>query len=1045
MFGRSVLSDKTDLACYTLLVHHLKDLNEKQKEAVLHTKGPLLILAGAGAGKTKTISHRILHLIKEGVAPHEILAITFTNKAGKELRERVNKLIAEDTNINLPISLEATNYQLSTKNFPFVSTFHSLGVHILKENAQKLGYTRHFTIYDRADSLSTIKESIKSLGLDPDQYEPGKMLHMISWEKGEGKTLADYQSRTGSNYFAQAVAGVWLAYETALKKENALDFDDLLLKTAELLSKHPDVRAHYQKTWKYIHIDEYQDTNKVQYAIAKSLVGEEKNICVVGDLDQCLTPNTKIKTTKTEIAVKNITSSDTVLSASGNKTVCVGNIEQIKKRPYSGELVEIRTKKGHVLRLTPKHIIFAKMTLEIGVYYVYLMHKRTKGFRIGITKSSRRDGGGKAQVGFLVRCNQEHADRMWILKVCKDRQEAQYYEILFSTTYGIPMLVFHTGGRKMLLENHYITRLYKTIDTQKRAEQLFTDFGYDFDTPHYYPQGTTQSNTENDRVNIRLTLFSDKRKSTRSPWGLSRVSINTTNPTIRKILQHYGFRIRAGKRKDWRLEIARLDYGEAEKIAAKIKKIIPQATILRSALLTNTKRFLFQPASNILPSMHVASCVGGKIIEDTVVVVKRIPFSGEVYDLDVKDVHNYIAENIVVHNCIYSWRGADISHILHFEKDFTGAKSILLEQNYRSTKTILLAANQIIKKNKVRVEKNLFTENHDGEQISLFVGYSERDEAHFVATESAKLITSGVLPEHIAVLYRANFQSRVLEEAFLTHGVPYQVLGTKFFERKEVKDIVSFMRAALNPESLADIKRVINVPVRGIGKTTILKIFSGQKEGLPPAMRAKVDNFYRLLGKIKEKIDTDAPSRVVKFILTESGLEKELSEGTAEEKERLENIRELATLATKYDIFPQGEGIEKLIEEAALATDQDSLTKNESAVKLMTVHASKGLEFEYVFVTGLEADLFPHKKIGERKVSSAEEEEERRLFYVALTRAKKKLFLSYADTRMIFGSQMINVPSEFIIDIDSALIHDMPRQSRWDSGQDASEEGIVYL
>lgn len=653
-------------------MNHLKDLNEKQKEAVLHTKGPLLILAGAGAGKTKTISHRILHLIKEGVAPHSILAITFTNKAGKELRERVHKLIETDPELNLPIS---------HSGLPFVSTFHSLGVHILKENAQKLGYTRHFTIYDRADSLSLIKDAIKSLGLDPDQYEPGKMLHMISWEKGEGKTLSEYQSRTGSNYFAQAVAGVWLAYETALKKENALDFDDLLLKTAELLSKHADVRAHYQKIWQYIHIDEYQDTNKVQYSIAKNLTSEAKNICVVGDIDQT----------------------------------------------------------------------------------------------------------------------------------------------------------------------------------------------------------------------------------------------------------------------------------------------------------------------------------------------------------------------------IYSWRGADISHILHFEKDFTGAKSILLEQNYRSTKTILLAANQIIKKNKVRVDKNLFTENGDGEQISLFVGYSERDEAHFIATQSAKIIASGVLPEHIAVLYRANFQSRVLEEAFLTHGVPYQVLGTKFFDRKEVKDVISFIRAAQNPESLADIKRVINVPARGIGKTTILKIFSGQKEGLPPTMRAKVDNFYKLLVKIKEKIDTDAPSRVIKFVLTESGLEKELSEGTTEEKERLENVRELATLATKYDIFPQGEGIEKLIEEAALATDQDSLTKNESAVKLMTVHASKGLEFEYVFVTGLEADLFPHKKIGTRKVSSAEEEEERRLFYVAITRAKKKLFLSYADTRMIFGSQMINVPSEFVTDIDSGLIHDMPRQSRWGGGQDDTSESIVYL
>jgi DNA helicase-2/ATP-dependent DNA helicase PcrA len=379
---------------------------------------------------------------------------------------------------------------------------------------------------------------------------------------------------------------------------------------------------------------------------------------------------------------------------------------------------------------------------------------------------------------------------------------------------------------------------------------------------------------------------------------------------------------------------------------------------------------------------------------------------------------------------IYSWRGADIKNILNFEKDYPNAKVILLEENYRSTQNILAAANNIIKKNTNRVEKNLFTKNAEGEKISLYTGFNENEEAHYIANKSKELIDSGIPAQNIAVLYRANFQSRVLEDAFLLKSVPYQVLGTKFFERKEVKDIIAFARAALNPESLTDLKRIINVPPRGIGKITILKIFSDQKEDLPAGTKIKVDQFFNLLKEINKIIIKEKPSQIIKFIIKASGLEKELQNGNDEDKERLENMRELATLAIKYDHLPLGEGIEKLIEEASLASDQDSLDlpgenkhngKNENAVKLMTVHASKGLEFDYVFITGLEEDLFPHQKTGSIK-NKEDGEEERRLFYVALTRAKKKVFLTNANSRTIFGSNQINTPSQFISDIPEEFV-----------------------
>jgi DNA helicase-2/ATP-dependent DNA helicase PcrA len=260
----------------------------------------------------------------------------------------------------------------------------------------------------------------------------------------------------------------------------------------------------------------------------------------------------------------------------------------------------------------------------------------------------------------------------------------------------------------------------------------------------------------------------------------------------------------------------------------------------------------------------------------------------------------------------------------------------------------------------------------------------------------------------------------------LRYNIPYQVLGVKFFERKEIKDTLAYLRAALNPDSLSDIKRIINFPARGIGKVTLMKIFAGQKETLPIKVRLKVDNFYKILEEIREKIKNSKTSDIIKFVVKKSGIESELASGNDEEIERLENIKELATLALKYDNLENGAGIEKLLEDASLASDQDSLIINDEkkkesrAVKLMTVHASKGLEFKYIFITGLEDGLFPHEK--QNETTGEDREEERRLFYVALTRAKEKLFLSFANFRTIFGSRNINTPSEFIADIPSDLL-----------------------
>jgi len=452
-------------------------LNPAQKEAASTIEGPLLIVAGAGAGKTKTLTHRIGNLIEQGASPESILSITFTNKAAKEMRERVEKLLGKE-------STHETPSWLRRRGMPFIGTFHALGVLILREKGGVIGVSKNFQILDRDDAISIVKSVMKKEGVDPKQFEPNRMLSLISrYKSGVATEGGTFDRLTHNKYLAQTLERIYKAYEKTLHESGALDFDDLLLKTLTLLTDYADVRACYEATWKYVHVDEYQDTNDVQYKLVRILSAHTKNICVVGDSDQN----------------------------------------------------------------------------------------------------------------------------------------------------------------------------------------------------------------------------------------------------------------------------------------------------------------------------------------------------------------------------IYSWRGASIANILRFEEDFPGAKVILLEQNYRSTQTILAAANEVIGKNTMRKAKNLFTENPIGDPVSLYEGYDEGDEARFVAEKIGRLIAKGTAPKEIAILYRTNFQSRALEEALLYAGIPYQVLGTRFFERKEIKDVLAYLRTAINPHSTINLTRNINTPTHEIGKVTLEKVLAGKTADLPVSTKKKVDELFVLL------------------------------------------------------------------------------------------------------------------------------------------------------------------------------------------------------
>lgn len=374
-----------------------------------------------------------------------------------------------------------------------------------------------------------------------------------------------------------------------------------------------------------------------------------------------------------------------------------------------------------------------------------------------------------------------------------------------------------------------------------------------------------------------------------------------------------------------------------------------------------------------------------------------------------------------IDQCIYTWRGATIENLLSFEDSYPGAQQIVLAHNYRSTKTIVEAANKIIEKNRNRKEKVAVTNNPQGEPIRIHVANNADAEARWIADEARHQMLAGVLPENIAVLYRTNFQSRVIEEAFLRGRVPYKLLGTRFLDRKEVKDVLAWVRLALEPSRETDRMRAVQFPARGIGKVTLGKLTAGRRDSLKAGERSKVEAFESVVNELNVSAQTLEPSAFVRLVIERSGIDAALKKGGDEDAERLENAKELATLASRYDATPGVEGINNFLADTALAGDQDEIDRDQSktGVTLMTVHASKGLEFDTVFVTGLEEGLFPHQGMGDEK---RDEEEERRLFYVAVTRTRERLILTLARVRRIYGTDFFAAPSPFIHDIDEDLL-----------------------
>jgi DNA helicase-2/ATP-dependent DNA helicase PcrA len=1001
---------------------YLDGLNDRQKAAVLATEGPISVLAGAGSGKTRVLTTRIYHLIRQGVAPESILAVTFTNKAAREMRER------------LTARLEVGG------SLPFVATFHGLGRELLQEYGRALDIPRFFTIFDRDDSERAVKEALKALDVDPKEIAPRFVLSRISKAKSDGVTAQEFSEKHSRDSFrSRIVSEVWRRYDESLKKEKALDFDDLIVLPVRLLERHEDVRRIVQNRFKYIHIDEYQDTNELQAKLAHLIAGDSQNLFVVGDIDQCLVGGTMItmEDGSTE-PVEAIAAGDKILSNYGSGDLRPASVTQVIKREFSGELVQIQTTSGKILTSTPEHLHFAgyRLGLTPQLYFTYLMKKNGVGWRLGVSQTYT-NGQVKPMLGFKQRCNQEHGDSLWVVGVYQTPQEARVTEYMLSLSYSIPTLPFvarkgkYVGG--YVHDQDTINKIFQSFNTQTSAERLLDDKNLSIAHPHHRAQAT-QSN----RRNIVVALCGEHRGAK----SMHRISLIGSDDEGRELLIGAGFSVRAAKSdsKSWRFETAHADFGVLQNRVSELMRLFPDAQLVETARLGGKKEkpkdgnsLPFLPAASILPGMAMFNTESGYDL------VEKVEFQpvGEctVYDLNIANTHNFFANGISTHNCIYTWRGATIDNLLAFEKKYPDAQTIVLEHNYRSTRTIVDAANGIIELNRNRKEKRSVTDNPSGERIQIHVENSAEGEGRFIARECRRLIKQGNVPEEIAILFRTNFQSRVLEESLLAAGVPYRLLGTRFFDRKEVKDVLSWVRLALDPSRENDRARAAQTPPRGIGKITLGKMIAGKADDFKPSERSKITAFEEVIQSLASAAETELPSMFVRMVIEKSGLEALLLKGGEEDQERLENCKELATLASRYDSMPGKDGISAFLADASLASDQDELDRKQTSngVTLMTVHAAKGLEFDTVFVTGLEEGLFPHKGYEDEK---RDEEEERRLFYVAVTRAKKRLLLTFARIRRIYGSDYLSEPSSFLRDIDPSL-------TEYTDGSDTEYESVV--
>ncbi|HYZ01778.1 MAG TPA: UvrD-helicase domain-containing protein, partial [Candidatus Binatia bacterium] len=613
-------------------------LNPAQREAVEHLDGPLLIFAGAGSGKTRVLTARVANLIAQRrVWPDRLLAVTFTNKAAREMRTRVAQLTGSAEGM-------------------WVGTFHATAVRMLRRDADRIGLSRSFNIFDEDDSRAALKRVADDLRLDPKRYSPSLLSALISKAKNELQTPETYPDR---NHRDEVVRRCFQRYEELLKTSGGLDFDDLLTKTVQLLTADAEALERWRGRFRYVLVDEYQDTNHAQYVLVNQLAQEHRQLAVVGDDDQCLVAGTQVRMGDgSERPIERIEVGDHVLASYGSGDFRPARVLRVHRSQAPAAGVAISTRSGRRIVSTPEHVHFAGRRLPVH--------------------------GGTGQQAVISLCGEHRGSRT-----------------LHSLSLG--------GG----------------------------------------------------------------------------------------------------------VAVAEPEYGDL------LGQIPSDVELVQTANLGGDSSSLpFTRAAAVRPGMSMFDGEGGY---DVVESVETVPLSGDVFDLDIEHVHNFVAEGLVTHNSIYGWRGADVRNILDFEKDYPEATVVRLEQNYRSTQPILDAAYHVIVHNEERAEKRLWTDKHGGDRLNAAQLYNEVEEAEYVADEVMRLRKSGQKRfGDMAVLYRINAQSRAFEDVFRRRRIPYRLVGgVRFWERAEVKDLLAYLRFLHNPHDTVSFSRLVNVPRRKIGGVTV--------------------------------------------------------------------------------------------------------------------------------------------------------------------------------------------------------------------------------
>jgi superfamily I DNA/RNA helicase len=902
----------------TAIDHLLEGLNGPQREAVTYGDGPLLILAGAGSGKTRVLTHRIPYLLASGAAQaNEILAITFTNKAAQEMRDRAAFLVGR--------RIRAM----------WVMTFHAACARMLRAHADRLGYTRRFSIYDQADSRRLIKRCLDELGFDPKRFTPAAVQSQISDAKNKLRDAEAY-GRMVESFFDQTVADVYRQYERELHRMNAMDFDDLLFRAVNLLELFQEVQDIYATAFRHVLVDEYQDTNHAQYRWLQLLTKERRNLMVVGDDAQCLIEGTPVTMADgTQRPIENVRQGDEVMSGYGGgefRASRVTRVHRSERRDHRSERrdgIAITTRAGRRLVSTPEHVHFAAVKRDR-----MSRNDQTRPTDPAIDGTSRtkgsRPGPGLAPIASL----------------CTDSaDQVRFVRSFAAARPGRPVT---TSGRHLV------------------------DFSLCGG-----PTGSAPTHT--------LTLGDDETAPIRDLAAI-----------------------------------------------ASLTKALP---IRASARLgADGGRLPFIPASAVRPGMVMFDGDGGY---DEVQSVERVELDRPVYDLDVENTHNFIADGIVTHNSIYGFRGADIRNILDFEDYYPDAHVVRLEQNYRSTQTILDGANAVIANNRGQKPKSLWSELGQGDPIHVRELEDEHAEGRFVTGEIQRLLDEGSARSDLAVFYRTNAQSRVLEDTLVRAEIAYQVIGgTKFYERAEIKDAVAYLNVLVNPQDVGAFTRIVNSPRRGIGSTSMGRLLSfvnttgvsvwdvaSEPERGAPAIKA-LRRFMATMHVLRERAEASTTvAALLNDVLRETGyLESLEAERTIEAQGRIENLEELVNVAVEYDEAAESEGLQdarlpQFLQQIQLLSDADGRRDDEGLVTLMTLHNAKGLEYPTVFMIGCEEGVFPHS----RALDEGGLEEERRLCYVGITRAMRDLYLTSARSRAVFGARTYGVPSRFISEIPTEL------------------------